>query len=129
MIEDSNGVNRAVTSGLIVSVLILAILCAFMIWPQAAKAQSSTRPGAATNQVALNASTTTLVLASGQNFVKRVICNTDASIIIYAGTSAITSSTGLPIQPKTCINYFELSTAAIYAISASGTPTAAGLQY
>jgi hypothetical protein len=78
----------------------------------------------ATTQVALNSSTATSIFASRSTRRCALVTNTDAAITIYVGGSGVTASTGQPIAPGLSLTI--PTTAAIYAIAASGTPTAAG---
>ena len=82
----------------------------------------------APSQVSLNSSTATQILSSLASPSGRNVCNLDASINIYIGPSNVTSSTGIKLLPGSCWDASHTS-AAIYGISASATPTAAGVQY
>lgn len=79
-------------------------------------------------QVALNSSTATQVLATLSSPSGRNVCNMDTAINIFIGPSNVTSSTGIRLVPGACWDMSH-TTAAIFAISASATPTAAGVQY
>lgn len=78
-----------------------------------------------TGQVALNASTATLLKAETPSRIFLQIINNDASIVIWVGyTSAVTSSTGYPVRAAGGTLILDGYTGPIYAISASATPTA-----
>lgn len=79
-------------------------------------------------QVALNSSTTTQILATLATPSGRNVCNLDTAINIFIGPIGVTSSTGIKLLPGACWDMAH-TTAAIYGISASATPTAAGVQY
>lgn len=79
-------------------------------------------PAFYTNQVALAATPKPLLNARSSR--RRVVVkNHDASIIIYVGpTSAVSSSTGFEVKAGESVALY--TTAAVWAIAASGTPTA-----
>lgn len=79
-------------------------------------------------QVTLNNSTATIVLASLATPNGRNICNADTAINEFIGNSGVTTSTGIKLTPGSCWDASHTS-AAIYAIAASGTPVASGVQY
>lgn len=74
----------------------------------------------ATGQAALSTSAAQVLAA---NTARRsvVITNHDASISVYVGATGVTTSTGLLIKAGAAVTIN--STAAIFAIAASGTPT------
>lgn len=67
------------------------------------------------------------VLASG-TFSSRQVCNSDTAIIEYIGATGVTSSTGIPLQPGACWDASH-TTAAVFAVAASGSPVASVVQY
>lgn len=110
-----------------------AIAAAAMLIASPALAQTTrlqVNPSLTTSQVALS-TTAAVVLAAGPNYVSRSVCNLDATIIIYIGVAGVTASTGFPVYPKTCTppELLARTTAAVSAVAASGTPSAAALQY
>lgn len=82
--------------------------------------QTSRASTIATGQVALSTSAT-LVLAANAARRSVALINNDASITMYVGASGVTSATGAIIKPGQSPSID--STAAIYAVAASGTPT------
>lgn len=74
-----------------------------------------------TTQVALNASTATLLKALNSTRRAILVTNNDSSITVYVGVSTVTSSTGHKLAAGASITI--PTTAAVYAISASGTPS------
>ncbi len=88
----------------------------------------------ASGQVALNASTTTAIIAAadaawlpqrdGPSAPTRdvSIINTSA-ITVYLGTSAVTSSTGYQLVQNGVYRVFLFPDEVVYGISASATPT------
>ena len=64
---------------------------------------------------ALNSSTATAIAAIRPNRYGALVQNTDSSITVYVGNTGVTSSTGGSLYLPTF--------AALYAISASGTPS------
>lgn len=78
----------------------------------------------ATTQVALNSSTATQIFSARSTRRCSLVTNTDTAITIYVGGASVTSATGQPIAPGNSLSI--PSTAAVYAIAATGTPTAAG---
>jgi len=70
---------------------------------------------------ALNSSTATAIAAIRPNRYGALVQNTDSSITVYVGNTGVTSSTGTPIVAGGSL-YFP-TFAALYAISASGTPS------
>jgi len=104
------------------------VLCALLLAASPAAAielQGFTFPPAVT---ALS-TTAAIVLPSG-SYVARIICNDDASIAIYIGASNVTAAgaNGVKLSAGQCWDVSH-TTAAIYAVSASGTPNARGVQY
>lgn len=77
-------------------------------------------------QITLSAGPTQL-LPSG-NFKARLICNLDASIVIWIGPSGVSTSTGMPVYPTQCWDVTHTS-GAIYAVPTSGTPIASAVEY
>jgi len=85
-------------------------------------------------QGAANLATTQLTVSNSaqQIFALRatrrsaVITNTDPTNTIYAGTAAVTASTGQAILPLTSLGI--PTTAAIYLISSAGSPVATGAE-
>jgi hypothetical protein len=77
----------------------------------------------ATGQVALNASSATVILAARATRRSSLVTNSSASIVIYVGPAGVTTSTGQPIAAGASLTI--PSTAAVYGIAASSTPTAA----
>jgi len=75
----------------------------------------------ATGQAALNSSTATLVIAARPTRRSALVTNTSASINVWVGNSGVTNSTGQLIAPGNSLTI--PSTVAVYAISASATPT------
>lgn len=71
---------------------------------------------------ALNSSTATSIAAIRPNRYGAMVQNPDTSITIYVGNTGVTSSTGVPLRAGESM-YFP-TFAALYAISASGTPNA-----
>lgn len=83
-------------------------------------------PGADTFAATQNALSTTAeaIFAARPTRHRAVVKNTDVSITVYVGEAdTVTSSTGMPLLAGESIQLF--TTAAIYAIAASGTPTVA----
>jgi hypothetical protein len=76
----------------------------------------------------LSSGATTQVLAASATPAGRLVCNQDSSIIIYIGPNTVSSSTGMQILPGGCFDMTH-TTAAIYAIAASGSPVAESVQY
>lgn len=77
-----------------------------------------------TAQVALNASTATIVAAARATRRCVFVMNISATITIYWGASSgVSSSTGVPLAPNTGISI--PTNAVVYAISASATPSVA----
>lgn len=84
-------------------------------------------------QVALNASTATLVVAAASANTVYIgkgtsprnvqIFNPDGAIDIYLGKSDVSTSTGFKLLHGTSINLVLAGGDAVYAISASATPT------
>lgn len=74
-----------------------------------------------TTQVALNSSSATLVLAANSTRRSALVTNMSATINIYVGPSNVTTSNGQLIAPGNSLTI--PATVAIYAISASSTPT------
>lgn len=66
--------------------------------------------------------TTTATIALPVNASRRtsLFNNFDASIVVYVGAAGVTSATGFPVQPGQ--SYVHTTTAALYAVAASGTP-------
>ena len=79
-----------------------------------------------TAQVALNASTATLILAANSTRRSCLITNTSATINIYVGASGVTASTGQLIAPGNSLSMPV--TGAVYGISASSTPTVTAIE-
>lgn len=79
----------------------------------------------ASGQVALNASTPTVVVAARRGRVRVVVRNLSASITVYVGDSGVDSGDGFPLFSNTpageSVSLF--TEAAVYAIAASGTPS------
>jgi hypothetical protein len=73
-------------------------------------------------QQVLNASTATLLMAARPTRRCALVTNSDATITIYVGNAGVTASTGQPIKAGNSLTM--PITGAIYAIAASGTPTA-----
>ena len=71
---------------------------------------------------ALNSSTATAIAAIRPNRYGALVQNPDSSITIYVGNTGVTSSTGTPIVAGGSV--YMPTFAALYAISASGTPNA-----
>lgn len=74
-----------------------------------------------TAQVALNAATATLLKASNTTRRALLVTNNDAAIVVYVGVAAVTSATGHKLAAGASITI--PTTAAVYAISASATPS------
>jgi len=74
-----------------------------------------------TAQVALNSSTATLVLAANATRRSAIVSNMSATINIFVGPSTVTAANGQIIPPGSSLTI--PITAAIYAISASSTPS------
>lgn len=125
-------ISQLIRTYLLPSLLLAAVTVSCT--PPAAQAQTTYRsqvnPGFTTTRTTLS-TTAALVLAAGRDYVARSVCNMDATIIIYIGKAGVTSANGYPVYPKTCTppDLIGNTTAAIYAVAASGTPSAAGLQY
>lgn len=108
--------------------LLLAML-AFQ--PHEAHAQATrlqVNPSFLPTQVGVNSATPTIVLAQKQDMVARVVCNIDASIVEWVGSSSVSTTTGLQMPAGSCWDFSHTS-ANIYVISASGTPKVGVVQY
>lgn len=80
--------------------------------------------GAANIAVSQNALSTTaeVIAASRPTRVRVIVRNQDASISVYVGHSdAVTSSNGFLLKAEESVSFY--TTAALYAIAASGTPS------
>jgi hypothetical protein len=75
-------------------------------------------------------STTAAIVLTAGTFTSRIVCNDDASITEYIGGSNVTSggANGVKLTAGQCWDVSH-TTAAIYAVAASGTPNARGVQY
>ena len=72
---------------------------------------------------ALNSSTAVSIAAIRPNRYEVLVQNADTAITFYVGpTDAVTSSTGIPLRAGESVMLRTF--AALYAISASGTPSA-----
>lgn len=109
------------TSGVEAGLQVYANLGSAVI-PVAQELQGAANFGTA--QVALNSSTATLIFAARTTRRSALVTNTSTSVTIYVGGASVTSGTGQPIALGNSLTI--PSTAAIYGISASSTPTAAG---
>lgn len=76
----------------------------------------------ATGQAALNSSTATSLMSARPTRRCALVTNTSATVNIYVGGAAVATSTGQLIAPGNSLTI--PFTGAIYAISASSTPTA-----
>ena len=76
----------------------------------------------ATSQVTLNSSTATLLLAARSTRRAALITNNDSSIVIFFGNAGVTASTGHKLAAGATASVPFVG--ALYAISASATPTA-----
>ena len=76
----------------------------------------------ATSQVSLNSSTATQLCAVRSTRRGVLITNNDASIAIYIGGASVTTATGHYLKAGASISI--PTTAAVYAIAASGSPVA-----
>lgn len=122
----NRGANLIVSGSMVGLAIILLVLLSI---PGRAETRLQTNQGITISVVALNSSTATLVLAAGGNLVSRTVCNSDASIIEYAGKSTVTgASDGVKLTPGSCWD-FSHTTAPIYVIAASSTPNAMGVWY
>jgi hypothetical protein len=83
---------------------------------------SAGAPNFAVTQTALS-TTAGLVLAARATRRRATIRNLDAAINVYLGGAAVTSANGMLLKPGEA--YIKRSTAAIYAVAASGTPSVA----
>lgn len=79
-------------------------------------------------QVTLSTAAVLVLNAAGAGIVSRQVCNADSAIVEYIGATGVTSATGMPLQPLACFDVSR-TTAAIYAVAASGTPQIAVVQY
>lgn len=84
--------------------------------------------------VALNSSSSTLVSipasaeAPYETRASISVQNLDNSIVVYIGTSSVTSSVfGYALQPGTAISFDVAASDMLYAIAGSGTPNVAVL--
>lgn len=85
--------------------------------------------GAASLAATQNALSTTAeaIFAARPTRTRAVVKNIDSSITVYVGEAdTVTSSTGMSLLAGESISLF--TTAAVYAIAASGTPTVALLE-
>lgn len=85
--------------------------------------------GAASLAATQNALSTTAeaIFVARPTRTRAVVKNIDSSIIVYVGEAdTVTASTGMPLLAGESISLF--TTAAVYAIAASGTPTVALLE-
>lgn len=65
-----------------------------------------------------------LISAANESRSRILVKNTDASIVVYVGeATGVTSSTGFPLAAGESVALY--TTAAVYAIAASGTPSIA----
>lgn len=78
-------------------------------------------PNLAHNQVALNSSTATSIVAANATRRSVVITNNDAAIVIYIGKSGVTSSTGHKLAAGQ--SFTMPFVGQIFGISASATPS------
>ena len=81
-----------------------------------------------TGQVALNSSTATQIVPFRASRVAVVLVNADSQIEVAAGPStSVTTSNGVTLEAGESIEI--RSRGAVYAISASGTPTIEYIEY
>jgi len=76
----------------------------------------------ATSQVILNSSTATQVLAARATRRAALVTNNDSAINVFVGLVGVTTATGHKLAPGATMSIPYVG--AIYAISASATPTA-----
>lgn len=70
------------------------------------------------------------IVAAGSLTNQRTIKNTDASITIYLGPSGVTASNGYPLKPGETITFDARNTsAALFAVAASGTPVVSAIGF
>lgn len=79
-------------------------------------------------QVTLSSASATQVLATLFTPNGRNVCNNDTAINIFIGPTGVTTATGIKLLPGACWDASHTS-AAIFAIAATGTPVASGVQY
>jgi len=91
--------------------------------------QSSPSAGFTTARIVLNSASAVLISAPNANKKSIKVRNMDATIAIYVGEGAVTSSNGFPLFGATGGGEsVEIRTIqGIYAIAASGTPSVAVL--
>lgn len=82
-------------------------------------------PSIATDQVALSTTAAQVVAARNQRH-RVVIKNIDSTITIYVGASGVTASDGFQLLAGESVALH--TTAAVFAVAASGTPSAAYLE-
>jgi hypothetical protein len=75
----------------------------------------------ATSQTALNSSTATSVASARTTRRSLLVTNLDSTVTIYVGNSGVTSSTGQAVFAQNSLTI--PFTGAVYAISASATPS------